>query len=239
MKILAIIVCNCFLALNLFAALPPEYETLKADAEKLFADGSFSKANELYRSVNLTNLPPEESRWVQFRVADTQWRSQAATQTADTTKLDEARHQLEVLIRDISREEDRDRVWAEVQESLGDFFWTRRNSNNWSEGWPHYQQAFDWWAGTHDIELARERYLKIVWRMAKPPQVQPYYSYGSWGNYIPLDVLENALKISQTDNDKAHAHYLIAMTLRSQGGDWRRLSRVPEEFEGADRKSVV
>ena len=76
-----------------------------------------------------------ESRWVGFRLADTLWRAQAATKTADSTKYDEARHQLEVLVRDITRDEDRDRVWAEAQESLGDFWWMRQRSRNWLQGW--------------------------------------------------------------------------------------------------------
>jgi hypothetical protein len=49
---------------------------------------------------------------------------------------------------------------------------------------------------------------------------------------IPLNVLENTAKIARTDEDKAHAHYLIAMTLRYQG-DWELRARVPEEFEAA------
>jgi len=102
-----------------FAALPPDYEKLKADAEKLSADGSFALAHEAYQKAAAIELPPPEKRWVEFRLADTQLRSQAATQTADTTKLDDARQKLAVLIRDITRVEDHDRVWAEVQESLG------------------------------------------------------------------------------------------------------------------------
>ena len=168
-----------------------------------------------------------------FRSADTQWRSEAATANADTTKLDEARDALDKQIRDLAREDQHDRVWAEVEESLGDFFWTRRNYNHWDEAWPHYQAALDWWAGAADMELARERYLAMVWRMAKPPGMQRDYYYGYWGNYVPLEVLDNALKIAQSDNDKSHAHYLIAMTLRNQGGNERQRARVPEEFEGA------
>ncbi len=221
------------LAFKLPAALPPAYESLKTEAEKLYADKSFAQARELYASVNLTNLPPAELRWVGFRLADTQWRSQAATQSSDTTKLDQAREELEKLVRDVKREEERDRVWVEVQESLGDFHWTRRNQQSWGAAWPYYQSALDWWAGAKDLDLARERYLDLVWRMAKPPGVQREYQYGHWGNYVPLDVLDNTLKIAKSENDKAHAHFLIAMTVRNQGGDWDRRARVPEEFEGA------
>jgi uncharacterized protein YfaS (alpha-2-macroglobulin family)/tetratricopeptide (TPR) repeat protein len=214
------------------SAASTDFEKLKADAEKQYADGSYALAHETYAKAPLAELPPPDKRWVEFRLADTQWRSQAATQTADTTKLDEARRQLEVLIRDITRVEDHDRIWAEVHESLADFFWTRRNSNNYGEAWPHYQQGLEWWAGAGDIDLARRRYLKMVWTMARPPGVERYYNYGSWGNFIQADILENALKISQADNEKAHAHYLLAMTYRQQGDQDQR-ARVPEEFEAA------
>jgi uncharacterized protein YfaS (alpha-2-macroglobulin family) len=210
----------------------PEYQTNKADAEKLYAEGSYAKAGEIYSKVDVSRLPTDEARWVAFRLADSQWRSQAATGNPDTTKLDEARAELDRQIRDLTREDQHDRVWAEVQESLGDYSWTRRNYNNWGEAWQHYQAALDWWAGAPDIELARQRYLAMVWRMARPPGMQRDYYYGYWGNYVPVEVLDNALKIAQSENDKAHAHYLLAMTLRNQGGE-RERARVPEEFEGA------
>src|SRR5207248_2974875 len=129
--------------------------------------------------------------------------------------------------------EEHDRVWAEVQESLGDYFWIRRNQHNWGEAWPHYQQALDWWAGSSEIEVARDRYLAMIWRVAQPPSAEPYYRYGYWGNYLPADFLENALKIARADDEKAHAHYLLASTLKNQGGDWDQRARVPAEFDAA------
>jgi alpha-2-macroglobulin len=213
------------------------YETLKTEAERLYAEASYSQARELYLKARAVKLQPplrlEEARWVEFRLADTLWRSQAATQSADATKYETAQRQLESLIRERRRTEDRDRVWAEAQESLGDLWWTRRDARNWAQAWPHYQQALDWWAGTKDLDLGRARYLKIVWAMAQPRQAEPYYYYGSYGNSIPLEILDNALKIAQNDADRAHAHYLIAMTLRYRGGDYRQMQRAPEEFEAA------
>src|SRR5215469_8971396 len=149
-----------------------EYETNKAAAEKFYTDGSYAKAHEIYSKVDVSQLSSDEARWVAFRLADTQWRSQAATDNADTTKLDEARADLDRQIRDLTREDQHDRVWAEVQESLGDFSWIGRNYRNWSEAWQHYQAALDWWAGAPDIELARQRYLAMVWRTARPSGMQ-------------------------------------------------------------------
>ncbi|HKS10201.1 MAG TPA: alpha-2-macroglobulin family protein, partial [Pyrinomonadaceae bacterium] len=197
-----------------------------------YARGSYASANETYARVDKTKLSPSDRRWVEFRLADTSWRSQAATQTADTTKFDVAQKQLEELIRVVEKEEDRDLVWAEAHESLGDFFWTRRGNMNWGGGWPHYQQALDWWAGQRDLDRARARYLTIVFRAAHPIS-DGYYFYTCYGNYIPLDVLENALKISNTANDQSHIHFLIGMTMRYTGGDYAARQRVPDEFEDA------
>lgn len=230
MKLRLIFALTWVCAVTGFAQLPEAYTRLKTDAETFYAEGSFAKAHELYaQAMGMSNLPPNETRWVAFRNSDTQWRSAAATQSADTTKLDAAREALEKMVRDVKREEDKDQVWVKVEESLGDYFWTRRNSHDWSAAWPHYQQALDWWAGARDVEMARTRYLAIVRRAAKPPQEQ----YGYWGTQMGLEVLENFLKIAKSENDQAYAHFLIAMTIRNQGADWERRARVPEEFEGA------
>jgi hypothetical protein len=218
---------------KIIQAQTSEYETLKTEAERLYGEGSYSLAHELYAKAEALDLPPAEARWVDFRMADTLWRSQAGTQTSDATLYEQARQQLENLVRDVQWVEDRDRVWAEVQESLGDFWWIRRDSKNWGSAWPYYQQALDWWASAYDLELARQRYFTMVWKMSRPAWVEPFYAYGSYSNLIPLEILENVLKLAQTQDDKAHASYLIAMTLRQRGGDWNHWSRMLEAFETA------
>ena len=162
--------------------------------------------------------------------SDSAWRAQSATHTYDNTRYEQAQKQLEELIR--VKDADRDLVWAEAHESLGDFFWMRRDQINWSAAWPHYHAALDWWAGQRDINRARDRYLKIVFRAAHPPRHNEYYFYTYYGNYIPLDILENALKISPTANDTAHLNFLIAMTMRSIG-DLGTRQRVADQFEDA------
>src|SRR5262245_36807056 len=114
------------------------YEALKTEAERLYAEASYSQARELYLKARAIKLQPEEARWVEFRLADTLWRAQAATQTADTTKYETAQRQLESLIRERRRAEDHDRVWAEAQESLGDLWWARRGVKGWGQAWTHY-----------------------------------------------------------------------------------------------------
>src|SRR5882724_1839599 len=112
-----------FAAAQVFAGEPPPgYSSLKADAEKFYAEKSYSKAHELYaRAMDMSNITSNEAHWGWFRNYDTQWRAEASTQSADDTKIEQARAELDKMVRDVKRVEDRDRIWVEVQESLGDF----------------------------------------------------------------------------------------------------------------------
>lgn len=231
--IILFVTCCCLIVTFTVTSQQTNYSETKSQAEQLYAAGSYARANELYSQINRAGLTPAEARWVEFRIADTSWRAQAATETADTTKFEEAQKQLEELIRVNDKEDERDYVWAEARESLADFFWTRRNQMNWGAAWVHYQQALEWWAGQRDLNAARARYLKIVFKAAEPPRPHEYYFYTYYGNYIPLDILENALKISQRADEKVHLHFLIAMTMRYTGGDWESRQRVAEEFQAA------
>ncbi|HEV7842455.1 MAG TPA: MG2 domain-containing protein, partial [Pyrinomonadaceae bacterium] len=209
----------------------PDYRQLKSEAERFYTEASYARAHDLYEKAAALKLPDEEARWVRFRLADTLWRAQAATETADSTKYDRARAELEELVRDRADEAvEHDRVWAEAQQSLGDFWWARRDSHNWGTAWPHYQQALDWWAGAREVEEARARYVKLVWAIASPANADTYYYYSYYGNVLPAETLENVLKISTSADDKTHARYLLAMTLRAAGDNEQR-RRMPEEFE--------
>jgi uncharacterized protein YfaS (alpha-2-macroglobulin family) len=215
-----------------------DYATSKAAAEKFFADRSYAKAHEIYAAMDAASLPAGEARWVAFRLADTQWRSAVQGGNPDPTDMDFARTSLEKQVRDLTRDDQHDRIWAEIQESLGDFYWAGRYNNNWSSAWPYYEAALDWWAGQSDIDLARTRYLNIVWKMSQPPnQGGNRYFFWGWNDPVPIEILDNAARIAQTDEDKAHAHYLIAKTLQMQGGDWSRdwsrMGRIPQEYEAA------
>jgi uncharacterized protein YfaS (alpha-2-macroglobulin family)/tetratricopeptide (TPR) repeat protein len=211
--------------------LPPEYARLQDRAEAFYAEGSYARARQLYERASDLDLPAAEARWVAFRVADTTWRAQAGSRTWDNTVFEKARQDLEQLVDEIKRPEDRDRVWAEAQESLGDFWWARPGGQNWGQGWQRYQQALDWWAGQHDLDLARRRYLDMVWSMADPEWQRHYGGYRHYN--IPLEILENARRIARTGEDRSRAHYLLAMGLRQYGGSYQQRKRIEIEFESA------
>src|SRR6185503_6231646 len=215
------------------AAQQSDYLQLRSAAEKEYSQGSFQRAHEIYAQVDKTALTTSERRWVEFRLADTSWRAHAATQSSDNTKMEEARKQLKELSV-VDKDTERDLVWAEVQESLGDSFWSRREMN-WAAAWPYYEQALDWWAGQRDLDRARARYLAIIFRAASSPNNYDYYVYAYYGNNIPLNILENALKISNNANDRSQLNYLIAMTMRFSGQDVGTVQRISDYFEEALR----
>jgi len=215
-------------------AQPADFEKLRNEGERLYGEHSYALAREAYEKAQKLKLSPEEERWVRFRLADTLWRAQAGSDTPDNTKFDQARKELEALLA-VPREVDHDRVWAEAAESLGDFCWDRRQSQSWNQAWPYYQQALDWWAGTKDIETARGRYLHIVWTAIRPSWVDrnDNWNYNYYNGNLPQPVLENAVKIAVTPQDKSHAHFLLAMWLQRNGGDNAQRRRIPAEYEAA------
>lgn len=165
------------------AAADSRYDALRREGEQFYAEKSFSRAHEVYERAAKLDLPPAERRWVRFRLADTAWRA-----NGDTA---EARTELIAL----AQSAERDLVYAEANESLGDLH----------KATHHYLAALDWWAGSSDIPLARRRYLAIVWKLEE----QSWYA-------IPREVLVNAIKIAETAEDRAHARYLLASQLLNQ-----------------------
>ncbi|MBW2701738.1 MAG: alpha-2-macroglobulin [Deltaproteobacteria bacterium] len=210
------------------------HERIEQQAEHFYARGSYRRAHELYKKMDAKQLSPHKARWVDFRLADTLWRFQSEKQ-ADQSKLNQAVASLNALIREVKRESERDRVWAEANESLGDLQWLRTDRRSWYSAWSHYQKALEWWAGAADVELARKRYIALAFRCAAPPWRKSSYYYGYHGNYLPLPVVENLLQIVSDQGHRAQAQFLKAMGLRYQGGNHAQRARVPEAFEKALR----
>lgn len=226
------LVFSCFIMAG-FVVEAEDYGSVKAKAEALVAEGSYAKANRLYKTIKTSEVSPADARWVAFRLADTSWRAFAQSHSYDNSLTGKARHDLEVLIRDIRQVKDRDLVWAEVEESLGDFYWMRRNSRDWQAAWPYYQSALEFWAGYKDVELARKRYLNIVWRII-PNWDTPWWIYNNGASGPIRDILENTLKIVQTPADQAKAHYCMAVFLaRQNNNNWAIDEIIRKEFEAA------
>ncbi len=210
------------------------YGELNEKAKSYFDNKSYALAIEAYEEIAALSLTAEQKRAVTFRLADSRWRNEVATESTDHTTLQEARIVMEDIIHDLKGEIHLSQLWAEVEESLADSWWLPRNQRNWGQAWLHYERAFDYWAGSSELQKARSRYLSLAWKISRSPDLHNNnYTYGYYGNYLPLAVLENLISIAVEPQDKAHAHYLMAMTLRSRGGRSQQQSRIGVEFEKA------
>ena len=207
------------------------YDELKERAETHVAEGSYALALRLFEEVSLEGLEADERRWVRFRLGDTRWRSAAATDNPDASELERGQRELVELVAEYERAEERDRVWAETQESLGDFHWDRRQSQNWWSGWQFYQLALDWWAGSSELDLARGRYLAMVWRSTDPSWRGQQRRGHSQSSPLPREVLENAVKLARDDGERGHAHYLLGRHYFDQGRNPTTADRVLREFD--------
>ncbi|HEX8409120.1 MAG TPA: alpha-2-macroglobulin family protein, partial [Thermoanaerobaculia bacterium] len=203
------------LLLSLAAAqtqTPSAYTTLKANAEREYAEKSFRRARELYEQAAKLDLPADERRWVTFRLADTTLRERGN----DREAIEVARRTLRELI---EKTPVHDEVWADANESLGDY------DNNQQ----HYLAALDFWAGSSDLPRARRRYLDIVWKMARDNE--------PWN--VPRNVLVNATQIAETVEERGRARYLLARQYMNDGNpaSIERALELFDEIVALGRKS--
>jgi uncharacterized protein YfaS (alpha-2-macroglobulin family) len=191
---------------------PDGYEALRKRAEASYEEKSFRIAHDLYEQAAKLDLPAEERRWVAFRLADTAWRSDAASPSPDATVREKAREALDRLLAD--SKDDHERLWAEAQESLGDAAKIADPYGYNRAGDANYLEALDWWAGSADLDLARERYLLIVWKMIRQQQ---YDGAVEDASNVPRQVLVNAVAIARTPRDRDRARYDLAAQFLRDG----------------------
>ncbi|MBK7876723.1 MAG: alpha-2-macroglobulin [Planctomycetes bacterium] len=213
------------------ARLAGDAARVQQRAEDLERQGSWELARREWKTIHLATLDDAGRRLVRFRLADCAWRSFASTNEADDTELQAAKKELDELQKAVERPELRDELWARVEESLADFAWLPERRQDWGTAWPHYAAALDWWAGAKDVEAARARYLGMVWRMAWP---QNQLARGAWyARQVPLDVLDNAVRIANTNDDRARAQFLFASAVRWNGASYARTRQAYAALEQA------
>ncbi|HXA18742.1 MAG TPA: MG2 domain-containing protein, partial [Thermoanaerobaculia bacterium] len=219
------------LLLSLLSLFPvtSDYDTLKRQAEVAFAEGSYARAHAIYAGVKREALPPDEQTWVRFRVADTMWRAEAADPKRDDTEVTKAREELLALLRESG--DDHDKLWAEINESLGDMAASPLGGGGLQAASTYYEAALDWWAGSGDVERARTHYLSIVRRITAGDDDYPR----GLALQISMDALENAAKIATTPADRQTFRYLLAVRLGAVGEQ----DRAGEEFQAAIREGKV
>ena len=226
-RIVILAILAAFL-LSLAAAAPQSasaYDTLKADAEREYAEKSFRRAHELYEQAAKLELSAGDRRWVEFRLADTTLRADAASPNDDPTARNAAREALEKLIAAGPDDELR----AEMNEALGDHFMRHPHERNPYGAQRWYVAALEFWAGSSDLDRARRRYLDIVWKLESEA--------GAWN--VPRHVLVNAVQIAETPQDRARTRYMLATQLANEGNpaSVERAIELLEEIIALGRKS--
>ncbi len=184
-----------------------------AEADRLWAKGAFELARELYAKLaaQLDEGSPERA-FAEFRELDSQWRSLSKADRIDSGKLQQALQQLEALATAREQVEGRDRLWAEMQESLGDFHWDRERTWRYDDAQANYEAALDYWGAARDVERARRRFLDILFRIAAPSWSPEPTRYGQNNNWISFERLRQATEIAREPRDRAFAAYLLAAT---------------------------
>ncbi|MDQ3282488.1 MAG: MG2 domain-containing protein [Acidobacteriota bacterium] len=188
------------------------FDALRAEAERYYAEKSFSRAHDVYEKAAQLQLTEDERRWLEFRLADTAMRADAANPNENDTQREAARTRLET----IATSSPDLRLRAEAHEALGDMLATHGWIQDPRAAQTHYLAALDYWAGSDELALARQRYLAIVFRMP-----------GDYGMAVPREVLVNATTIAQTADDRAHTRYMLAQQLGREG----RAPNVERAFE--------
>src|SRR5882757_1982264 len=121
-----------YLLLSLALPAPTDYEGLRQRAEASVSEKSFAAAHQLYEEASHLQLSAAERRWVDFRLADTAWRS-AENGPDAATAIDQ--------LREMIRKSEHDRVWAEANESFGDY-----QAPSYYGSPSEYITALDYWA---------------------------------------------------------------------------------------------
>jgi len=215
-------------------AFPPSLQeptdALWREAEERFAEKSFARAHELYVRWLAGESAESERPWGEFRREDTRWRSAASSENPDSSELDRAAHELRRMLERYERPETRDELYAELCESLGDAAW-RERTQDWSGAGSRYGAALEWWARSSDLERARARYLAIVFRAGLPEWRERYWGHGYFPTVLPLERYADAVKIAQSDDDRARAQFLFARAWMNQGQDRRAAEGIVKALE--------
>ncbi|TAL27934.1 MAG: hypothetical protein EPN97_15825 [Alphaproteobacteria bacterium] len=229
----------CALILSLFFITPAHaFSASDLDAaNKYYAEKSYQLAATEFAKYLSDTSDAALSREVIFKWSDSVTRGK-----------DEAnREKAEKSLRDLIEGKDHDRWWAEANVSLAAHFGEKDPWGKGAEIKKWLDDARDWWAGSDDVDLAREKFIAISFQLAD-------FNTSHWGWYVSdvrpirlgdkavipqpqgnqgLQILfEEILKIAKSDADKAHAHYGLGMSyMQNYSGDQKLRDKAIEEFE--------
>ncbi len=199
----------CFLIhTGLWAQSLADWSGLKNEFERVYAEASYADAlGTLERMGEAKDLPEAEADWLAFRMADCRWRIELA-KGQDTLLVQEQK----LILTDLAdRLKPADgsrppRLWVEVMTSLAELTW--QESRNAYASQAYTTQILDYWAGSTDLDEARNAYLKVVDWMLK---------WQRSGVAELNEILLNAIRLEEDPVRKAYYYYELARI--SQGAN--------------------
>jgi len=231
----AILLATCLLS-NSYAD-----SSLLKEANQLWKEKSYQLAIGKFQSLRKQHLQEDVSQEVSFKLADCLWRSNSES------RLEEA----VAILKDIVESDDHNRWWAEANESLAGYYMKKDRWAKRDEIRDYWTNARDYWAGETDIKLARERFIRASFSLGDfiqqnwgwyysgiaptPYSDQPVPISGS--KQYGLEILyQEILKVAKSAEDKAKAHYSIAMCLMQRSYEEKDKKKVFGHFQKVIKK---
>ncbi len=207
--------------------------------DKYYAEKSYQLAQAEYEKLlNGKGDSDALPREVTFKWSD------CVVQGKDAAHQEQAQKNLQDLVAG----KDHDRWWAEAGASLADVYIEKDPYGKAADIKKYLDDARDYWAGSSDVDLARERFITISFTLAdfvtshegwyandiRPIRLDEKAAVtpAPQGNQSLQILFEEVLKVAKSDEDKAHAHYGLAMTyMQNYSGDAKLKDKAVTEFK--------
>jgi len=221
------------------------YEALVREAETRHREGAYALALSHYEHIMelwRDGLPAHEEtgenalEWVRFRIEDCRWRAALGRGSESRQVLESARENLLEMLDDIKtveRPQPPDR-YAEILVSLGEWDILAAPEPNWDRGWKYFQEALNWWGGSTDLNEARIAYVSLVKRFVMAI-IQKEESLNRRLSLVPLEVIENFLRLVEGEGDLAFGNFLFAQALTLRKYDPLQRLRISQAYQSAIR----
>lgn len=207
----------------------------RQNADQLWQEKSYRLAAGQYQTLlGQGGLSPEELREMNYKFADASWRSQEPLRYEAAVKA----------LTEIITSDNHDRWWAEANESLAEHFLTVDQWQHTNEIRLYLENAREYWAGSKDINLARDRFIKTTFRLGE--FITQNWGWGYQGikplakggeKILPdsgnsgLNILyEELLKVTKSDADRAKVYYSLAMSYYNYYYDQKKRDLAIEYF---------
>jgi hypothetical protein len=183
-----------------------EYYIITDRAQKLYAKQEFQSSYQYYKAAErIKGLSALNYRLIRFHLADSLWR---ASIKKDPELAHRAVKRLSLLVLKIEKY-GKDALYPEIKESIGDYLWLQKNAQ-WQRAWQAYSQALLWWLDEELHPDRKKRFFNIVNKIANPPWAPETAGYGDFGNLISEEILDRALTLATTAEERSQLLYYLA-----------------------------